>query len=136
MPGSRKTVRDEPSSRPLLDKLGVREGLRVSALGIADEAFVRSLRDRGADVSTRRRPHTDLVFLGATRLADVARLEPLEPFLEREAAVWVVYPRGRPEIRETDVIGAGVACGFVDNKVVRFSDTHTALRFVIPRARR
>jgi hypothetical protein len=35
-----------------------------------------------------------------------------------------------------DVIAAGKAADLVDNKVCRFSDTHTALRFVIPLARR
>ena len=58
------------------------------------------------------------------------------PYLQRDGAVWVVYPKGRPEISEVDVIRAGVEQGLVDNKVVRFSDTHTALRFVIPKARR
>jgi hypothetical protein len=35
-----------------------------------------------------------------------------------------------------DVIRAGVGVGLVDNKVGRFFDTHSALRFVIPKARR
>jgi hypothetical protein len=47
-----------------------------------------------------------------------------------------VFPKGRKDLREVDVIETGVDAGLVDNKVVRFSDTHTALRFVIPVARR
>jgi hypothetical protein len=66
----------------------------------------------------------------------LGRLGELELYLTRNGAVWAVFPRGRKDLREVDVIGAGAGAGLVDNKVVRFSDTHTALRFVIPVARR
>jgi hypothetical protein len=39
-------------------------------------------------------------------------------------------------LRDVDVIEAAKAVGLVDNKVVSFSPTHTALRLVIPVARR
>jgi hypothetical protein len=129
-------VGHEPSNKPLLDKLGVKPGQRISALGIGGDGFVAELRERGADVSLRRRIRTDQVFLGADDLAGVRAIASLEHYLERDGAVWVVYPRSRSEIPETEVIRSGVAQGFVDNKVVRFSDTHTALRFVIPKGRR
>lgn len=129
-------MRDEPSPKPLLEKLGVRPGHRVSVLRAGDEAFVAELRGSGADVSTRRRRRTDLVFLGVEDVGGLAAIGPLEPYLERNGAVWVVFPKGRPEIRDVEVIRAGGSQGLVDNKVVRFSDTHTALRFVIPLARR
>jgi len=47
-----------------------------------------------------------------------------------------VYPKGQKHIREIDVINAGKSAGLVDNKVARFSETHTALRLVIPLANR
>jgi hypothetical protein len=39
-------------------------------------------------------------------------------------------------ITEGDVMAAGKAAGLVDVKVVRFSETHTAEKFVIPVALR
>jgi hypothetical protein len=129
-------VPDEPSTKPLIDKLGVRPGHRVSVLGLRDDAFLGDLRARGADVSMRRRRESDLMFLAVDDAAGLGAIGALEPYLRRDGAVWVVYPKGRPEIPEVEVIRAGVAQGLVDNKVVRFSDTHTGLRFVIPRARR
>jgi hypothetical protein len=120
-----------------MDKLGVRPGARISVLGGEDRDFLAELVARGADVSaTRRRKGSDLIFLFATRRQDLRRIAALEGSLKRNGAVWVVYPRGRQDIRETEVIEVGVAAGLVDNKVVRFSDSHTALRFVIPLARR
>jgi hypothetical protein len=44
----------------------------------------------------------------------------------------VVYPKGKQEITENDVLKAGRQAGLVDTKVALFSDTHTALKFVVP----
>jgi hypothetical protein len=49
----------------------------------------------------------------------------------------VVSRKGREAtLRDVDVIEATRSAGLVDNKVVSFSPTHTALRLVIPRALR
>jgi hypothetical protein len=56
--------------------------------------------------------------------------------MKGSAALWVVYPKGQKSITETDVIGAGRKAGLKDVKVVGFSASHTALKFVIPLERR
>jgi hypothetical protein len=124
------------STKSLMDKLGVAPGARVSVLGAGDSEFNAELESSGADVSVRPRKRSNLIFLGADRLAGLSRLGALESSIRRDGAIWVVFPKGRKDIREVDVIHAGVAAGLVDNKVVRFSETHTALRFVVPLARR
>lgn len=62
--------------------------------------------------------------------------------LEPAGSLWVVFPK-RPFAAELrfpylwlDVQKAGLAAGLVDNKVAAFSPRLTALRFVIPLARR
>jgi hypothetical protein len=129
-------VGEQLSPKSLIDKLGVKPGARVSVLGVDDAAFLTELELAGADVSRRRRTHSDLLFVRIESTMDLARLTKIEPYMKPSGAVWAVFRRGRKVVREVDVIGAGVAAGLVDNKVVRFSDTHTALRFVIPLARR
>ena len=125
------------SHRTLIEKLGVKEGHRVSVLGAGDDHFLAMSRSAGADLSVgRRRKQSDHLFLAVESMKDLARIGGLEPSMARNGAAWVVFPKGRKDLREADVIAAGVASGLVDNKVVRFSDTHTALRFVIPLARR
>lgn len=52
--------------------------------------------------------------------------------LEGSAALWIAYPKGKTEITEVGRIEAGRKAGLTDVKVVRFSDTHTALKFVVP----
>jgi hypothetical protein len=125
------------SHRTLIEKLGIKVGHRVSVLGAGDESFLEMLRSAGADLSVgRRRKQSDHLFLAVESMRDLARIGGLEPSMARNGAAWVVFPKGRKDLREAHVIAAGVASGLVDNKVVRFSDTHTALRFVIPVARR
>ena len=127
---------DLPSTRPLLDKLGAKEGMRVAVLALDQPAFLRSLAARGVTVSARVSRTTPIVFLGVTSGAALRRLATIERTMPRDGAVWVVWPKGRRELREDDVRNAALATGLVDVKVVAFSDTLSALKLVIPRARR
>jgi hypothetical protein len=121
-----------------LDKLGVKPESRVSVIGPTDSGFVNELRRRTADVSEGSlAPQSDLIFVFVPHRDDLDdALAPLESALQRNGAVWVVRPKGGPDIKEVDVIDAGKRAGFVDNKIARFSDTLSAMRLVIPLARR
>ena len=123
--------------KSLVDKLGVKPGARVAVLGVADAAFRRQLRERTADIAIGRpRPGSDLIFLLAERKNALRRLRTLRSRLKPNGALWVVAPKGRGEVREADVLAAGKPAGLVDVKVVAFSETHTAHKFVIPVAQR
>ncbi|HEV2139791.1 MAG TPA: hypothetical protein VGT01_01260 [Candidatus Dormibacteraeota bacterium] len=119
-------------TRPLLDKLGVKPGSRVALVNVDDAGFVKLLRERTTDVGfgKPRRP-CDIVFLGATKIRDLERLRDLKTWIEPNGAIWVIRPKGgRSELKDTDLINAGLAAGLVDNKIASFSDTHGAMRFV------
>ena len=125
------------ADRPLLDKLGVKPGSRVAVIGVHDASFFAQLDSRAADISRGRpKPDSDLIFFDAEAAKDLEQLSSLRSLLKPNGAIWVVYPKGRQEIREIVVIAGAKRAGLVDNKVVRFSDTHTALRLVIPLANR
>ena len=72
------------------------------------------------------------IFLGATKEAELGRIGKLKASLRPDGALWVIRPKGRPEISEMAVMRAGQAAGLVDVKVVSFSATHTAEKLVIP----
>jgi hypothetical protein len=125
------------SHRSLIDKLGVKPGQRVCVLGLEDAEFLRDLAGRVPQYSAGKLiKEADLIFFSAEALGDLSRLAALSRSMQRNGAIWVVYPKGQKHIREIDVINAGKATGLVDNKVCSFSATHTGLRFVIPVARR
>jgi hypothetical protein len=51
---------------------------------------------------------------------------------QERGALWIVYPKGQSRITESTVILGGRAAGLKDVKVVSFSSTQTALKFVRP----
>jgi hypothetical protein len=123
---------------PLLDKLGIRPGMRVALIRIEDETIRPLLRDRTSDL-TEGWPEndTDVVLLGADSTDDLAALEELAARIRRNGAIWVVSRKGKAAtLRDVEVMAAAKSAGLVDNKVVSFSATHTSLRLVIPVARR
>lgn len=123
--------------KSVVEKLGVKPGLKVSVLQVDDPAFVADLEAVGADTSAGRvKKGSDAIFYGANKRADLGRLATLKESLDRAGALWVIRPKGAKDITEGDVMAAGKAAGLVDVKVVRFSDTHTAEKFVIPVAQR
>jgi len=123
---------DVASTRSLMDKLGVRPSSKVAVIDLSDVTFLQQLRERTPDVRLRRpRTACDLIFLGVTTHADLQKIKSLKPLIEPNGAIWVVRPKGgRSELRDTDVIDAGLAAGLVDNKIASFSDTHAAMRLV------
>lgn len=125
------------SPKGRLDKLGVKPGMRVATIAVADDAFAGELAERGArSVSGRGASACDLVFLGATTAADLDRLPALRERIMPDGAIWVVWPKGRPELREDDVRREALAAGLVDVKVVAFSAALSGLKLVIRRAER
>jgi hypothetical protein len=123
----------QPPSR--LDKLGVKPGLRVQAIGLDDDpAFLDEVRERGAVLGARGA--ADLVFFRITSARELARLAPLTRAIEPDGAIWVLWPKGRKELREDDVREAALALTLVDVKVVSFSDVLSGLKLVVRKALR
>src|SRR5580700_5197902 len=125
------------SYRALIDKLGVKVGQRIMVLGVEDAEFLKDLADRVPEYSRgSRMGNADLIFFSVEAKEDLSQLKSLSRSICKSGGIWVVYPKGQTHIREIDVINAGKTAGLTDNKIVRFSATHTALRFVIPLAKR
>jgi hypothetical protein len=115
----------------LMDKLGVKADLTVRLIGGFDEfepGFGKELAERQAVVVAKGK--CNLLFLAAGRSAELERIRKLKANLKPGGALWVIYPKGVPQIKEIRVIQAGRAAGMKDVKVARFSATHTALKFV------
>jgi hypothetical protein len=120
-----------PPSR--LDKIGVKPEWRASAIGVEDEGFLEELEGAIAHLSIGRVvKECDAIFFGVNKEVELARLEKLKESLKANGALWIIRPKGRPEISERATMAAGKAAGLVDVKVVGFSETHTAEKFVIP----
>jgi hypothetical protein len=123
--------------KTVVEKLGIRTGLKVVVLGGFDAAFHRDVaRALGAKPLVRAARGCDLVFVRFSRPGDESRLEGLVAAIAPAGGVWAVYPKGQRELSEDTVRAAARRAGLVDVKVVRFSDALGALKLVIPKARR
>lgn len=125
------------STRDRLDKLGVKPGMRVALVGVADSAFRRELATRTDDVAEgRARKDTRMILFAVDGPAPLARLAALQRALTRDGAIWVLWPKGQAHIKEDMIRAAAIAQGLVDVKVMAFSETLSGLKLVIPVARR
>jgi len=125
------------SHRTRIQKLGVKEGMRVAVIGVDDAEFGKELAKIVPVLAGARAKDLDLVFFGADTLAQLDTLPALAARIKPEGAIWVVSRKGKAvALRDVDVIAGAKRAGLVDNKVVGFSDTHTSLRLCIPVAMR
>ena len=112
-----------------LDKLGVKPGMRVGVLNLADDALAGELAARGAP-AVGDLANLDILFYGADSPAELDRIPELVTALAEKGALWIASRKGKAAtLKDVEVMAAAKAHGLVDNKVVGFSDTLTALRF-------
>ncbi|HEY2460281.1 MAG TPA: hypothetical protein VGI16_05720 [Candidatus Acidoferrum sp.] len=124
-----------PKSR--LEKLGVKAGAMVSVLGSFDPEFLTEIESCTKNICKGKvAKDSDWIFFAADSLGRLARLATVAKKLKGSAGLWVVYPKVQRDITENHVLAAGRKSGLKDIKVVGFSSTLTALKFVVPLDRR
>ena len=125
------------SGTPLARKLGIGEGMRITAPG-APEDFAQLLDPLPAGVTwkaTARAP-LDLAVSFFTERAQVTRRVPaLQRALGPFGVLWVAWPKRASGV-ETDLTEDGfrelvLPTGWVDTKVCAIDDTWSGLKFVL-----
>jgi hypothetical protein len=120
-----------------LEKLGIKPNAEVALIGKFDDEFLAELGSRTKNVSDGKiAADVEWIFFAADSSKELSQVPKLAKGLKGAAALWIVYPKGQKQITENDVLGAGRKSGLKDVKVVGFSPTHTALKFVIPLEKR
>jgi hypothetical protein len=116
-----------------MEKIGVKPGAKVSLLGGFEAEFLDELGlVTGSVEKDKVRADTDVVFFAADSRKALSSVAKMARSLKGATALWIVYPKGQKTITENDVIAAGRKTGLKDVKVVGFSASHTALKFVLP----
>jgi len=124
-----------PKSR--MEKIGLKPKRRISLLGHFEAEFLEELEELQTSVTKDKvTADSDAVFFAADSRNELRQVAKVRKTVEGATALWIVYPKGQESITENDVIAAGRKTGLKDVKVVGFSSTHTALKFVIPLDRR
>jgi hypothetical protein len=106
-------------------------------IGDVEKEFAKELKQSKAEVvADGSAGGADAVFLFVEGNGESENIAKAAKKIRGAAGLWVVYAKGRKEITERDVLGAGRKAGLKDVKVVGFSGTHTAMKFVIPAQKR
>lgn len=125
------------ADRDLLDKLGVKDGMRVLLVGdvrkdlrsrLAERSAVDLVDDADAD------PVNLILFAPANGARVKAELAGHRSRIVADGAIWILTPkRGQSGyVRQEALIPQGKAVGLVDNKICSIDETTSAIRFVIP----
>jgi hypothetical protein len=120
------------------DKLGLKAGQKVAVVGVEDASFKTELEGRVGEVTWGKpRPGSDAIFLAVSETKDLKKIVAMKPLLQKAGALWLIRPKGAgAAVTERETMAAGKAAGLVDVKVVAFSETHSAEKYVIPVAKR
>ena len=123
--------------RGRLEKLGIEPTSVVAVLGVDDATFRAELSRCTKNVSFgRTRKQATVIVYGVDALPQLDALTKLRASIVQNGAIWVVWPKGRKELREDHIRRAAIAQGLVDVKVMSFSETLSGLKLVIPLAQR
>jgi hypothetical protein len=129
---SAASKRDEPSGKPLAEKLGARVGMRV-LLAHALEGY----RQRLAGIQEAGQGDSELPFAQAfyrERAALENELPGLARALARNGMLWLCWPKRasgvQTDLNENIVREIGLAAGLVDIKIVSIDETWSGLKFV------
>ena len=120
-----------------IEKLGIKPGMKVSLIGFEDqdEEFLKELQTTEAVMTPAKNglpKECDCILLRTDTKQQLAQVATIARKMLGAMALWIIYPKGQKHITEDDVFAAGHKAGLTDIKVVRFSATHSALKFVIP----
>jgi len=124
-----------PTTR--IEKLGIKPGTKVSLVGFEDqdEDFLKELQKTEAVMTAAKNglpKECDCILLRTDTKQQLVQVAKIARKMLGAVALWIIYPKGQKHITEGDVFAAGHKAGLTDIKVVGFSVTHTALKFVIP----
>jgi hypothetical protein len=123
--------------KTVVEKLGVKPAEHTVVLGKFEPNFLNDLKKTtGKTPQGKMSRGAGFIFLLADSAKALATVKAIAAKMQGASALWIVYPKGQKGITESGVRKAGLKAKLVDVKVVSFSPSHTALKFVIPKARR
>lgn len=131
-PAATKWAEKIKKPKSLLEKLGIKEGMKVSVQGIRDKEFSKQVKEKNIHASKKLSKGCDIILLQVDSKKELGLVDSAAKHIASNGALWIVYPKGKDELKQDDIFKAGKSAGLVDVKVVSFSSTHTALKFVIP----
>jgi hypothetical protein len=129
------------SHRDVTDKLGLRPGLVVRAVGRGDKALLARVRAKiGSRLSGEGTLADVILYWPKTAEEITPTLNALRWAMQRDGGLWVITAKrnrqsasGMAYLNQDALIPLGLAAGLVDNKTCSVSERESGMRFVIRR---
>jgi hypothetical protein len=118
------------------EKMGLKPGVACALVNVPDGLVAEAKAVLGSVLTGLPRDQVDVLAHGVEDAHELEEVEGWARLIKPDGALWVVYPKGKRELPETMVLEAGRRVGLKDVKVVRVSEKHTGLKFVLPLADR
>ena len=120
--------------KSVMDKIGIKSDSTVAIINISDFNFINDVKKLTKKITINKSlKNTDIIIGEANNPVEAEKRFSLKKYLQSNGAIWIVSRKGKSaSIKDVEVMEIGRNYGFVDVKVVSFSESHTALKFVIP----
>lgn len=128
------------SPKPLIDKLGIKSGMKVAIIG-SPRGFKSALVLPHGVIYAEHGQDFDVVMYFTPSLTTLrAKIRSLRRMLKPNGMVWVCWPKATgpmlSDIKEDDIRQLALGLQLVDVKVVAIDNTWSGLKLVIPVANR
>jgi hypothetical protein len=124
------------SKTPLIDKLGIKPGMRVRLIN-APKHYEKLIGRWPDDISIAKstRGVFDFIHFFTSSVAELSRIFPkLKKNLAMNGTMWVSWPKGgssiATDLKEEMVRQTGLQCGLVDVKICAVDEDWSGLKFV------
>ena len=129
------------SHRDVTDKLGLKPGHAVRAVGKGDKDLLARVEEKiGRKFVTARTPADVILYWPKSAGEITPTLKELREAIVPAGGIWVITAKrdqtsssGMAYLNQTDLIPLGLAAGLVDNKTCSISQRESGMRFVIRR---
>jgi DUF3052 family protein len=127
------------SHRDITDKLGLKPGFAVRAVGKGDKVLLARVREKiGRRIVSHGTPADVILYWPKTVEEITPTLAELRGAIVPNGGIWVITAKkgcqsasGMEYLNQTDLIPLGLAAGVVDNKTCSVSEGESGMRFVI-----
>jgi hypothetical protein len=122
--------------KPLVQKLGIREGYNIIILNPPEDYFstLGSLRKNIAESGELKGP-LDLILFFTTKKEELENRFPiLKQALSKKGILWVSWPKAsaktKTDLKEDVIREIGIKNGLVDVKIIALDEVWSGLKFV------
>ena len=130
----------EYSKTPLIDKVGIKENMKIAIIG-APRGFKASLiLDRNVEYAEHGRDFDIVMYFSNSFGKLRAKMRTLRRMIKENGAVWVCWPKKGAKLlgdfHEDDIRRLALDFQLVDVKVIAINETWSGLKLVVPVALR